>query len=79
MNVQQQRLHPSQLQCTNLAKTSDWWPLFGRQQIHLLPAAPTDEFVINYSITNCKDGRKLEEMIAEHLKQSFMKWRKTQR
>jgi hypothetical protein len=67
------------MQFSNLAKTSDWKPLFGRQQNHLLPPLRDELVVINYSITNGKDVRKLEDAIAEHLKQSFMKWRKTQR
>jgi len=73
----QSRSHPSQISY-QLGKLSDWRPLFSRR----LPN-PRSESVqsldIQYVETSAKDVQRLEEAIANHLKQSFMKWRKTRR
>jgi hypothetical protein len=75
-NVQPRR-HPSQLQYS-LNKVTHWRPLFGRQFANPR-AASVQSTPIEYQKTPMKFVRRLEEFIVDHLKQSFMKWRKTLR
>nr|CAH0107288.1 unnamed protein product [Daphnia galeata] len=72
------KVHPSQLSY-QVTKTNDWRPLFSRRYPNpRLATVQTPESLV-YPTTNNKDVRQLEESVVDHLKQSFMKWRKTVR
>lgn len=72
------KIHPSQLQY-QVTKSADWRPLFSRKFPNpRLATIQTPERLV-YPATNNKDVRQLEESVVDHLKQSFMKWRKTVR
>ncbi|XP_057380224.1 coiled-coil and C2 domain-containing protein 2A-like [Daphnia carinata] len=72
------KIHPSQLQY-QVSKEADWRPLFARRFPNpRLNTIQTPENLV-YPATSAKDVRQLEEAIINHLKQSFMKWRKTTR
>ncbi|KAI9557976.1 hypothetical protein GHT06_014729 [Daphnia sinensis] len=72
------KIHPSQLQY-QVGKDSDWRPLFSRRFPNpRLNTIQTPEKLV-YPATSAKDIRQLEEAIIDHLKQAFMKWRKTSR
>lgn len=71
-------MHPSRISY-QLSKTCDWRPLFSRRfpNPRSETVQPTDS--IRYVDTDVKDVGHLEQCISNHLKQSFMKWRKTRR
>ena len=77
MNVQSV-LHPSRTSY-QLTKTSDWRPLFCRRFPN--PRSETVQLIdsIHYVDTEAEEVSRLEQSITNHLKQSFMKWRKTRR
>jgi len=71
-------MHPSRTSY-QLSKASDWRPLYSRRFPNQRSETVQSTDDIRYVDTDVKEIARLEHSIANHLKQSFMKWRKTRR